>query len=183
MTCLRYRVYSSIAVLAVLGLPAFASAGFTVESVDGGRVVLSDAGKVAPGSVFEVKQGDDLLGFLSARDDPDEVVRVELIAGRAEPGAEVIPIERPATRVGFLGREEGERVKDELGVLCPDRVVDLEGEGDLDPEKLDAAVITSGVSEQAVRRLPVAARAGSVLLRVRIGLARTSPASPGEVRV
>ena len=78
-------------------------AGFTVESVDGERITLSDADKVAPDTVFEVKQGDDLLGFLAARGDPDKNVRVELIAGRAQAGAEAIPIERPAARVGFLG--------------------------------------------------------------------------------
>jgi len=178
MTCLRNRIGSSIAVLVVLGLPAFASASLRVESVNGERIVLSNAGKVAPGSVFEVRQGDDLLGFLAARDDPEQGVRVELIAGRAQAGAEVIPIERPATRVGFLGAEEGERVKAELGVLCPERVVEIQGDDDLDPEKLDAAVITSAVSEQAVQRFVQAGRIVVVDLAV---YAAWSGAKPEEV--
>ena len=147
-------------------VPALVSAGQTVQSVDDGRVVLAESHEVAPGTVFEVKKDDDLLGFLLAGDDPEGGVRIELIAGRAEPGAEVIAIERPNTRVGFLGGEEGRRVRKELAVLLPNGVVEVKSAEELDPEKLDAVVVTAAASEQAVRQFVQGGRTAIVDLAV-----------------
>jgi len=133
-------------------VPTLARAAATVRSVDQGVVVLDGAGKVSPGTVFEVKGGDDLLGFLLAEQHDDSGVRIKLIAGRAAPGAEAIPIERPKLRVGFLGDQVGRQVQRELTVLCPNRVVDLQSTAELETGQLDAAVITSTAAEQSVRQ-------------------------------
>ena len=44
-------------------------AGVTVIAVSEGQVTLSEAAELSAGVVFEVKNGDDLLGFLRAEKD------------------------------------------------------------------------------------------------------------------
>jgi hypothetical protein len=146
--------------------PIPAAAERTIDSVAGTTVVLAGAEEPPPGTVFEVREGDELLGFLEAQGDAASGVRVEMIAGRARAGAEAIPIERPTARVGFLGGEEAARAKNELAVLCPDRVVVLEDEDGLDAEKLDAAVIASPAAEEAILGFVQAGRTAIVDLGV-----------------
>jgi predicted deacylase len=178
---------ASLWIIAAAGFaPGVAFAEWTVESVAAKGVALAGPEKPAAGTVFEVKKGNDLLGFLLARDDPDQGVHIELIAGRAEPGAEVIPMERPTARVGFLGGAEDARVKGELAVLCPGRVVTLQQKRDLDPEDFDAVVITSAVSEQALQRFVQAGRLAIVDLAVYAAWSGAKPeavASDKELRV
>lgn len=168
----------AVCTVLVTFLPALASANPTVKSVDDGAVVLADAEDVPPGAVLEVKKGDELLGFLLAGGDPRDPVGVELIAGRAEPGAEVIAIRAPATRVGFLGGEEGRRVEQELAMLLPGRVVELDDAEGFRSEKLDAVVLTSAASEQAVRQFVQTGRTAIVDLAV---YAAWSDAKPQDV--
>jgi len=135
---------SSLIVLAVIPLllslaSAFASAGTTIKSVDKGEVVLAGVGQLAAGTVFEVRRGDDLVGFLSAGGDLSAPAAVRLIAGKAAAGDEAIRVERPNARVGLLGGEEAARVRKELAVLCPGRLVELQGAGRQGVQPLGAA--------------------------------------------
>jgi len=167
-------------------LPAFASADPTVKSATDGTVLLADAEDLPPGAVLEVKKGDDLLGFLLRGDDPKAPAGVELIAGRATPGAEVIAVRAPTTRVGFLGGEEGERANRELAVLLPGRVVELRNEEGLNSEKLDAVIITSAASKQSVTQFVHKGRTAIVDLAVYAAWSDARPqavAADEELRV
>ncbi len=140
-----------IALPLVSAWPTNASVPVSVKSVNGRAVVLSDLTGVEPGTVLEVRSGEDLLGFLTAQRDENGSLRVEVIAGRVVAGADAIPIQRPQSRVGFLGGDEGVRVRAELQMLCPNRVSKLDSVEQLDPKQLDAVVITSTVPEEPVR--------------------------------
>ena len=136
----------------VLLVPLSGRAAVRVKSVAPEAVELTGAGEVVAGTVLEVKSGDDLLGFLLARDAPQGGPRFRLIAGRATPGAEAIPVGRPTMRVAVLSGQEGAGVKKELEALCPGRVVELRSAHELSAGKLDAVVVTSPVAEETLRR-------------------------------
>jgi len=143
------RLFSFIFLLA----PAVALADSFVKKVGDDNVVLAGAGELPPGTIFEVRDGDDLLGFLRVEGkEKGTGSNVKIMAGKASPGARVIPIERPKTRVGFLGGDEGSRVEKELTVLCPNRLVRLTKPDDLDRRRLDAVVITTAAPEKIVRQ-------------------------------
>ncbi len=172
-----------ILVISLVLLPELTAAGASVKSISDGRVTLADAGELTNGTVFEVRSRDDLLGFLRVeKNDKDSRagLRVTLIAGRATVGAKAIPVRRPTTRIGFLGGAEAERVKKELDVLCPGRVVPLKDAAGLADKTLDAVVITSALPQAAVRAF--AERGGLAIVDLAT-YAAWSGAKPKEVEV
>lgn len=127
------------AILCCLGALA-ADAPKIVAVTDKGGIRIQGDLTLEAGRLYEVRRGHEFLGYLVAGESASGVA-LRVLSGRAEPGAEVVPVSVPTGRVGLLGRDHNERVARELEVLLPERVVDLDAHAVTAIEGLKAVVV------------------------------------------
>jgi len=122
----RERLLAAVVLCCIGASAAGAPEIVAVTDKDGIRVQGGLA--LEAGLLYEVRRESEFLGYLVAGQ-AGSGLALRVLAGRAEVGAEVIPVPVPAGRVGLLGREHSEKVARELEALLPGRVVDLDAQG------------------------------------------------------
>lgn len=147
---------------------AIAADAARVGAVNGKLVQIEPAPtQLQPGAVLEVKQGDELLGLVQVhREESAETPAFRIVAGRAEPGAEVVLPKQITNRIGYLGAAGAERVQQQLEVLCPNRVSVLRSADAIDPDRLDAIVVTAEIAKAPIETFVAAGGTAVVDLAV-----------------